>query len=249
MSIVASVSVHDGLVLGAESMVQIWGQMGPQAPSGVIKTYENAQKLFQLGEHNIGVMVYGIGNIGQRSIGSYLDEFARKNTSLEEVKVNAEKLLEFLRKKYEDNFKSTEQDQLPTLGVMVGGYGPEQHLAETWEFLLPSSNEVRPTRPKHGFGASWRGVSVPFSRLYVGFDPRVGEALQTAGLESEKVSELLGPYQMPVVFDGMPVQEAIDFVVLILETTIGMFKVRLRPSVVWRSTMDRGRQGRGIHVD
>ena len=229
MSIIASVSVHDGLVLGAESMVQIWGKEGRGPSSGVIQTYENAQKLFQLGKHNIGVMTYGIGNIGQRSIGSYLDEFANKNADLKEVQENAGKLLEFLSAKYAENFKDMEQGQLPTLGIMVGGYGTEQHLAETWEFRIPSSAGIQPTRPNHEFGASWRGVSAPFARLYKGFDPRVRQALHSAGLKSEKVKEVLDPFHLPIVFDGMPVQEAIDFVVFVLQTTIGIAKFEIGP--------------------
>jgi hypothetical protein len=48
MSIVVSVKVHDGLVLGAESMTQLWGS-DAQGNSGIVKTFEHAQKLFQLG--------------------------------------------------------------------------------------------------------------------------------------------------------------------------------------------------------
>ena len=244
MSIVASVSVHDGLVFGAESMVQIWGQVAPQGPSGVIKAYENAQKLFQLGEHNIGVMTYGIGNIGQRSIGNYLNEFAGNNTKLMGVRENTEKLLEFLREKYTKKYSGMDQGQLPTLGIMVGGYGPGQHLAEAWEFLLPSSNDVQPTRPGHVFGASWRGISAPFARLYNGFDPTIRDAMQEAGLEPQKVSKILDPCQMPIVFDGMPVQEAIDFVVFVLQTTIGMAKFAVGPQAcggpLWIAVVEAG---------
>lgn len=227
MSIVASVAVHDALVLGAESMVQIWGK-GEQGQSGVIKTYENAQKLFRLGNHNIGVMTYGIGNIGSRSIGSYLSEFAQKHAT-NVVKDNADNLLKFLKEKYDEHHKGTEEGQLPALGIMIGGYGPDQHLPESWEFVIPAATAPKLVRERHNFGSSWRGVSAPFSRLFNGFDPRLRQDLQGAGLAPEKIGEVIGKYRMPVVFDGMPVQEAIDFVVFILETTIGMAKFEVGP--------------------
>jgi hypothetical protein len=74
MTICASVKVRDGLVLATDSMTQIHGR-GSTGPIGVIKTHGNARKLFQVAKLPMGVMSYGIGNIGPRSIHSYMREF------------------------------------------------------------------------------------------------------------------------------------------------------------------------------
>ena len=63
MTIVASVKVRDGLILATDGMTQIQGRVAQ--PPGVLKSYENARKLFQVGELPIGVMTFGLGNIGQ----------------------------------------------------------------------------------------------------------------------------------------------------------------------------------------
>src|SRR2546427_1881445 len=47
----------------------------PTGP-GLVKAYDHAQKLFQIGNLPVGVMVYGSGNIGPRSVAD------RKSTRL-----------------------------------------------------------------------------------------------------------------------------------------------------------------------
>jgi len=45
-------------------------------PQGnVLKAYSNASKLFQLGDRPIGVMTWGVGNIGELSIGGVVRDF------------------------------------------------------------------------------------------------------------------------------------------------------------------------------
>src|SRR5687767_8142260 len=69
MTVAVSLNLSDGVILGVDSAVTIPGT------TGEAKIYENAEKLFQLGERPIGVAIYGLGGLGARSIGSYLREF------------------------------------------------------------------------------------------------------------------------------------------------------------------------------
>ena len=62
MTIVASVKVRDGLILGTDSMTQI-SSMTEEGPQ-LLKGYSNARKLFQIEPRPVGVMTYGFGNIG-----------------------------------------------------------------------------------------------------------------------------------------------------------------------------------------
>jgi len=221
VTIVASVKVHDGIAMGADSMTQIWGT-NAEGQNGLIKAYDHAQKLFPIAGSPVAVMTYGIGNIGPRSIGSFIVEFARGLGKPPQVQVKeiADGLFTLFQKAHEAAFGQLEAAQRPALGVLLGGYSTGQPWAEEWEFILPTSGSPQPVRPREVFGAAWRGVAVPFNRTFFGFDPRLAQDLSQAGLQQDAIMTLSQKYATPVVFDGMPVQEAIDFVGFILQTTI-----------------------------
>jgi hypothetical protein len=220
MTICASVKVRDGLVLGTDSMTQIWGE-GEAGKPGWVKSYGNARKLFQVGELPIGIMTYGIGNLGPRSIQGLVRDF---NSSYSgeaggNVQYVSQRLYEFFSKAYQNQFGDKPGGPL---GFFIGGYSPDQALPEEWEFQLPRDRESRQVRPTDRFGASWRGVDLPFTRLYKGYDPRLIEDLKKAQVPDETIKEMVQRYESPVIYDGMPVQDAINFVVFILQTTIGL---------------------------
>ena len=90
--------------------------------------------------------------------------------------------------------------------------------------MLPRDEEPTPARGAEEFGASWRGVDAPFTRLYKGFDPYViPPRLADAGLDDDAQAAVLDAAGLEtfVVFDGMPVQDAMNFAVFTLDTTIG----------------------------
>jgi hypothetical protein len=217
MTICASVKVRDGLVLGTDSMTQIWAedQDGNRRP---VKNYSNARKLFQIDELPIGVMTYGLGNIGPRSIHGFLRDFSTDYEGEDSVEAVSANLHQFIGEAYREQF---EEGPKPNLGFFVAGYSPGEYFPEEREFLLPRDSDVRLVRPLEGFGASWRGANIPFTRLYKGFDPRALDNIK--GMDgTEEVVEELQKYESPVVYDGMPVQDAIDFAIFILQTTIGL---------------------------
>lgn len=217
MTICASVKVRDGLVLATDSMTQIWGQdeAGNRRP---IKNYANARKLFQICGLRIGVMTYGLGNIGSRSIYGFLRDFSSDYSEGKDVRSVSENLYDFIAQAYHDQFETGKE---PGLGFFVAGYSPDADFPEEWEFVLPRDSEVLRVRPLDQFGASWRGTSVPFTRLHKGFDPRAIEELEQKGV-SEEVIQIVKKYASPVVYDGMPVQDAINFAIFILQTTVGV---------------------------
>lgn len=229
MSIVASVKVYDGIVLGAESMTQIYATV-PGQGQHLIKSYENARKLFQIAALPIGVLTYGAGNIGNRSVESFLGEFSRdkanKIAPSDSIEKVAQELFEFMRVPYDAANSQTPLDARPVMGFCVCGYwdGP-QHLGSEWEFQFPHAAKPQLMVPDQQLGASWRGVSLPFSRLFFGFDPRVDPILLDHGVTQEvinKVREVASQTLVTrVTFDGMPVQDAIRFCRFIIETTVG----------------------------
>ena len=228
MSIVACVKVYDGIVLGAESMSQLSVQIIPGQPQ-LVKAYANARKLFQIYNLPFGVLTYGAGNIGQRSIESFLYEFneqlrrrdpAPNTLTGEQI---ATELLAFIRGPYDAAFSSMLPTQRPVLGFYLAGYSPGQHVASEWEFIFPTDERPHQPRQDNQYGASWRGVVMPFSRLYFGIDPRLIGMLAEQGVAAdiiEKIQNAGKTLQSQIAFDGMPLQDAIGFCRFILDATI-----------------------------
>jgi len=222
MTICASVKVRDGLALGTDSMTQIWGQ-DAAGNRGVVKTYGNARKLFRIGQLKLGIMTYGTGNLGPRSVQGLVRDFSPQEVDVQGV---TRQLYEYFRPVYEEHFASQE---VP-LGFFVAGYSPNEPFAEQWEFLLPRDQEIRLVRPRDDFGANWRGVDIPFTRLNKGFDPRMIAKLRELGVQQEVIDQAIMQWESPVIYDAMPVQDAVNFVAFILQTTIGMATFEVGPT-------------------
>jgi hypothetical protein len=225
MTIVASVKVRDGLILGTDSMTTIFG------PEGVLGTFSNARKLFQITGRPVGVMTYGLGNIGVRSIeGLVLDFCSRLGPGHGSVQELARELFDFIRDAYEEEFDKTPVEKRPELGFLVAGYSNGEPLPEEFEFLLPDDSAPTSVRASDVFGASWRGQNTPFIRLYKGFDPRLTEALKSHGLSEEQIDAVTADLEASVLYDGMPVQDAINFATFILQTTIAYSAFEIGPA-------------------
>lgn len=225
MTILASVKVRDGIVLATDSMTQISARL-PDGNFAVIKTYANARKLFQIQNLPIGVMSWGTGNIGARSIEGLILDFARdmetyvvKPFSVGRV---AKGLLLFIKGVYNEAHKGSKVEQRPALGFFIGGYSPKGQFAEEFEFLLPRQSKTKQVRPPDAFGASWRGIAIPFRRLYRGFDPRIPNELKSLGVSDDVIQQVFesGKWVLPFVYDGMPLQDALNHATFILRTTI-----------------------------
>jgi hypothetical protein len=228
MSIVATVKVYDGIVLGAESMTQLTAVINGQQQ--LIKSYENAQKIFHVGDLPIGVLTYGVGNIGRRSIESFVHEFSRAEKELLEqaeqhvdVEQTAGRFFNFMRRHHHEAFGAMDPAQQPALGFIVAGYSENEHLASEWEFILPQTTAPQRVRPQNDIGGSWRGVGSPFSRLMFGFDPILEAQLAQAGMppaEVQRFKNVAAGVQTRIAFDGMPLRDAIGYCRFIIQTTI-----------------------------
>jgi len=77
MTICVSVKVAEGLVLAADSAVMLSGKIKtPQGEAeGIIQTFQYANKVTHFKDYPIGIMNWGSGSIGDRSIQSLILEF------------------------------------------------------------------------------------------------------------------------------------------------------------------------------
>ncbi len=237
MTIVASVKARDGIVLATDSMVQL-ARRDDDGKLAISKTYQNAKKLFRIMDLPIGVMSFGLGNMGTRSVENLILEFSRdlgKYADNQSVETVARGLYKFLKIQYDEVFSGVpiaEQKKFLKVGFYIGGYSPNSFLAEEYEFALPDDEDIKQVRPIDRFGVSWRGIGAPFHRLFNGFDMRIAKAMKDEGVKEDVIKKVLGGqrWQMPVAYDSMPVQDAINFAVYILETTIGAVTIELNPA-------------------
>jgi hypothetical protein len=216
MTIVTCVKVRDGLVLGTDSMahIQRGGEFG--------RAFTHARKLFQLKDLPIGVMSYGLGNVGHRSIESLIREFEQGlRKDQKKVGTIANALFKFMKTQYDSHAEALpEGEELPGLGIALAGYSPGAVFAEERQFELPGDGKPNVPLVEEEFGATWWGVAAPFFRLSMGYGPLVRIRLEEAGLETEIASALLDDLAIDVFFDAMPVQDAVDYATFVLNTTV-----------------------------
>jgi len=222
VTICVSVKARDGMVLGTDSMSQVVLR-GPDDKVVVAKTYSNAIKLFQLRpDLPAGVMSWGAGNIGPRTVRGLILDFSR-TIGFTTIQAAADDLFIFVQAAYQAEFGGLKDDMKPRLGMYVAGYSANSGLPEEWEFELPGSTQANQVRASDEFGSSWRGVDVPFTRLHFGFDPYMQELLENAGTSQDAIGQIFRDktFKAEVIFDAMPTQDAINFGVYVLRTTIG----------------------------
>src|SRR5258708_3464791 len=148
MSVAVTLTISDGFIVGVDSAVTV--SFGP----GKTNIYEDAEKIFQLGEKRIGIATVGLAGIGDRSIGSFIREFESVNPggAMDEgrqVVEIAESLRAFFYERYANviipaveallntPFQQIPMNDRPSLGLLVGGYSDGAFLPEVWEIRLP----------------------------------------------------------------------------------------------------------------
>ncbi len=263
MTVAVSCNLSDGVILGVDSAITLSGSLVDQ-PSvvGVVKVYENAEKLFQLYDKPIGIATFGIGTIRGRSIGSYIKEFEIKDqnnvvTKPAKIKDIVEELRIFFSDIYEKTivpdietqtgkkFDKLPQDKKPLLGLVVGGFSPDEYLSEVWRIVIPinkAPNSADLQRGKGKFGSNWFATFEPIRRYIKGYDPRLVEELKGYfsqlrnspfnPAEEQKIKEILSKYEYPIPFIAMPIDEGVAHVRFLVELAINHHRFAVGAPIV-----------------
>ncbi len=236
MTIVVAVKVNDGLVLAADSAVTIHGGP-PGQPASILKTYDHGRKLADIKDYPIGTLTWGISTIGSRTIESLISEYefglpSAKDPAAKGFQVRdiAENLKVFLRRHYEAQFgpiSPQAASRMPSLGILACGYSDEAYFPEQYLFEFPMIPELQARHPNKAngepeFGADWFGMNDAITRLLKGADPRLANILaERLRMPTDEVWRLLSQFEYHLAFEGMPLQDAVDLAVYLIETTIG----------------------------
>jgi hypothetical protein len=270
VTIAVSVKVGEGLVMAADSTSSYF-------EGGVLaQSYHHARKLLQLSDYPIGMLTYGLGDIGGRNLESLLAEFERimpSHAGVDPYTVRslADQVYAFIRGKYDEVFPSpsvlpltvdtrpsdwqpdaespgepekenpstavTIPDVRPSLGVVIGGYSRSEFFPDEFEFLLPVTvpSEIWPD-PEVGrqqYGVRWWGQTGPIERLYLGCDTAAIQWFMDNGLsQADAVKyylQLQDRLMWPIIYQGMPIQDAIDLAVYLVNVTIGHSRFAMGP--------------------
>jgi len=243
MTICIAVRVAEGLVLAADSAVVLQGQA--KTPDGtivetIIQNFSFANKVTHFKDYPVGVLNWGIGSIKARSIQSLIMEFEytypqKGKSRAYTVRKIAEDLVTFIRKRYDEAYPAT-LPMRPGLGFLVGGYSDKGFFADEFVYQFPKSTEWRTVRPdlpdgSPSFGVNWYGMTDALQRLVLGYDRNAMAELVKRGADLAMVQKWIkdNVAQLPLVFDGMPLQDAIDFAEYAVQVVIGRFRFGLGP--------------------
>jgi hypothetical protein len=239
MTIALCLKVGDGVVFGADSASTLMSQ------HGVMNVYFNAEKIFNLVKGlPIGAVTYGLGSLRQRSISSLAKDLRKRlkpggewaldpeSYTMEQV---AERVREFF---YEELYRrdfpvaersDAEEPAFPSMGFTIAGFSAGAQQAEVWSVEVDTTGACDRPRLVYGEDASgvvrWNGEPEALNRLLLGISSDAFDRLIAAGVPTGEIMNLLASYQ-PLAYPGMPIQDAIDLVQYLADTTVGFVRFR-----------------------
>jgi hypothetical protein len=202
--------------------------------------FESANKISQFRDYPIGVMTWALGAIADRTVQSLIMEceysYPRMDDN-EQFQVHqvAQDLVSFIRQRYDAAFP--DPANRPPLGLAIGGHSHNQFFAEQYKYEFPGTalEPVRPNKPNGNptFGVNWFGLVDALVRLVKGFDPASLNALVNLGVPQSTIQQWLasGVAELPLVFDGMPLKDAIDFAEYCARVVIGRWRFAAGPNL------------------
>lgn len=257
MTVAVACNLAEGVVLGVDSAVTLTNDQG-----NVVKTYEHAVKLFQLGEKSIGVATFGMGALGKRIVGSYIREFQVEDpehvvTNDATIKDVVEQLRIFFLQRYGDiaipeveartgrRFSDIPDTDKPFLGLAVGGFSAGAYLSEVWEVRIPF-NEAPYSAVlwcREGeFRPVWFALNDPIFRYHKGYDRNLVAELKNyfvqlrgaplTDAEDGAITNILNRHEYPIPFGGMPMDEGVEYVKFVVEMVINHHRFAIGAPIV-----------------
>jgi hypothetical protein len=244
MSICVAFNLSDGLVMAVDSATTL-----TDASGATTKVFLDADKLFQLGNHKVGIATYGQAALDGRTIGSFIREFSLKESNRDLGELDIREIVERLRSFFFDTYKAFAERlfQKPfeeidnslkgALGLVVGGFSPKAVQSELWEVLIPANAEPYSAKQWAAPGNVsfvWFASAVPITRYLKGYDPRLlvkllpvlAEILgrDFTSEESTRIGAVLGEQEFVIQVGGMPIQSGIACARFLVDFVLGHYR-------------------------
>jgi hypothetical protein len=197
MTICVAVKVHDCLVFAADSALSL------VQGGATVNVYSHGNKVFNLVKGlPVCAMFCGMGNIGRSSISALAKDLRSElSASPEDGGINrgeytvaeiAERTKNFLFERYE-NLPEKPADP-HSLEFYIGGYSAKSDIAEVWKIIIANGECAGPAQQFPGLESAyviWAGQPEALNRLMLGYSQHLPDALLTAGLEPERLLDVM----------------------------------------------------------
>jgi hypothetical protein len=215
MSFVITMYVREGIVMASDSRTTLSStqqQGNNQILNMAVGQSDSNNKLF-LAPNNIGILTFGAADIAGVPIAGYIESFMVEELKSGIVPVNevAQRILLYFQK-----FTPP-----PATGFFVAGYLTQDNKKEQHVWIVDTTNnKCEKINPPNDQGAQWAGEADILTRI---IQP-VGVPLPDGRIE------MLPHFQIPWQF--FTLQDAIDFCVFAVRSTIDAIRFQPRPKTV-----------------
>ncbi len=221
MSFIITVYVPSGIVMASDSRQSITIQRrdntGKEYPPLQTVSSDFVYKTYLLKEQQIGISTFGESLLGKVPMDFHLKEFEEEDLSAkDDVETVANKLLNFFKRKFPTSDTS----------FHIAGYQKKDKLSIPFVYHC-NVKRAELKRLNHSqeankilYGASWGGEG-----------DIIAEILQPAWTR-DKSGKFIQIQKPPIIWDAMPLQDAIDFAVYAVKTTIDTIRFQARAKTV-----------------
>lgn len=245
MTISVGLRVNDGFVIASDSALTFSNS------AGVSNVYMNGSKIFQLHKSlPVGIAFWGLAAFQGHSLGFWIKELRRRfegtDPNFPDWKIDpinysispiAQLVADFCHESLERESKQLGGIELSSLGMMIAGYSSGGFQPELWHLESNGINRSGPVDPLNGAsGVFFQGQPDAISRIFYGHSIYLKNALINLGVKSEVVdsyvSAIHGQTNIPLLQEGMPIQDVIDLARFLAETTVNFVRFTPGPNVV-----------------
>lgn len=125
------------------------------------------------------------------------------------------------------------------LGIVIGGYSSGEFFPDEFQMLIPIHEPIEiwpdPAEQRQQYGVRWWGQTKPIERLYLGCDTEAVKWFTDNGIPEDDAwhyyMQLKDRLMWPIIYEGMPLQDAIDLAVYLVNVTIGHSRFAVGPPV------------------
>lgn len=207
-SLITTIRIPEGIVMASDSR---------QSLSLNIIT-DTATKLFLLEKHKIGISTCGQSFINGISISSHIKNFIEKElTDDDDIITVANKLFEYFK-----NLSVSNEN----ISFHVAGYKKENKVSVPYVYFLNKKDNLIirlniDSDNKINYGMSWSGQIDVLNSI-----------LKSVKTTDEKGNEQIIKEVAPILWEAMTLQDAIDFSIYAIRTTIDTMRFQARPKTV-----------------
>ncbi len=218
MSFISAVFIPGAIVMASDSrqavIIKRKDDKGKGLPPIQTTSSDSVDKTFLLEEQNVGLSFAGETMLGGATTESHIKKFIEeKIVKKDDVVTISDKVLRYFRKKF-PKAKTT---------IHIAGYKKEDGKSIPYIFVVQIALNKKERKNVKGngdisYGVSWGGEGDVIARLLLAPLPR-----KDGKGEMPKI---------PVLYESMSPQDAVDFSVYLIRTTIETIRFQARPKTV-----------------